>query len=362
MTFSAHGEHLLSSGLNQNIQVWRVQDGQRVAAIETKNVLCVAASKNGKWVAGGTLLGEVFLWDAETYERVWKGRNKIRAVDFSPDSTQLVAGSWNGTATMLDVANGKKIWTIKRHDKQGLITAKFSSDGDRIATAAWNGSVQVCNSKDGQLLVDIPVTVTPWYNYGLRWFNNHIFVVSDNTIKQQDASTGSTVSEWPVPNSDFHSCIAIPRHGKFIVYSTSRSVTVWDTSTHLQIGLVEHSGDIRSIALSPGDTSLAIGGEHGAITIKKSISPHCEYTISMTHSVSDTPLVFQTGFIVNICSTPHFTGTWHSDQSRCTRCLEARSTRRRRHIIDHRYTRVSKSKQQFTCCSSSRTGSFATLG
>ena len=275
LTFSANGEHLLSGGENQNVQVWRVQDGLRAATIEAKNVLCLAVSKNGKWIAGGKLLGEVFLWDAETYETVSKHkeedsdgirRSEIFAVDFSPDSTKLVSGSWNHhTATMWDVASGKKIRTLQH--KRGVRAAKFSSDGDRLATAT-GGSVQVWNSKDGHLLVDIPVTVTPQSNDGLRWFNKHIFVVSDNAIKQLDSSTGSTVSEWPVPNSDFRSCIAISRHGKFIAFSTGRSVTFWDMSTHLQIGLVEHTEVIRSIALSPDDRSLAIGGKNGTITIK----------------------------------------------------------------------------------------------
>ena len=183
----------------------------------------------------------------------------------TPSISHRIQHSSGGLGTAQPQFGGKKIRTL--HHEQSVIAAKFSFDGDRIATATYR-SVQVWDGKDGHLLVDIPVTVTPQYNNGLRWFNNHIFVVSDNTIKQLDTSTGSTVSEWPVPNSDVHSCIAIPRHGKFIVYSTSRSVTFWDTSTHLQIGLVKHTEDIRSIALSPDDASLAIGGVNGTITIK----------------------------------------------------------------------------------------------
>ena len=269
VTFSANGEHLLSGGRDQNVQVWRVLDNQRVATIKAWSVVCFAVSKNGKWIAGGTLWGEVSVWDAETYETVWQHREdygNINAIDFSPDSTNLVLGSWNGTATIWDVARGEKLRTL-RH-KQGLRAAKFSSDGNRIATATYHGSVQVWDSKDGHLLVDIPVTVTSRYNNGLLWFNDHIFVVSGSKIKQLDASTGSTVYEWPVPNSDVHSCITIPRHGKFIAYSASHSVTFWDTSTHLQIGLVKHTEGIHPFSLSPGDRTLAIGGENETITIK----------------------------------------------------------------------------------------------
>ena len=267
VTFSANGEHLLSSGLN--VQAWRVQDDQRVATIKAKNAVCLAVSKNGKWIAGATYWGNVFVWDAETYQTVlelWEDSN-IETVDFSSDSTRLVSGSRNRTATIWDVASGEKIRTLKHKQDIAagrLIAAKFSSDSDRIATAT-SQSVHVWNSKEGHLLVDIPVTVTSSYNNGLWWFNNHIVVVSGSKIKQLDASTGSTVYEWPVPNSDYNSCIAIPTHGKFIAYSTNRSVTFWDTSTHLQIGLVEHTEDICSFALSPDNSSLAIGGRYGTI-------------------------------------------------------------------------------------------------
>ena len=264
VTFSLNGEHLFSGGQDQNVEVWGVQDGQRVVTMEAKDVVCFAVAKNGKWIAGSTWRGEAFMWDAKTHERVWrdwKGCDDI--VDFSPDSTKLVSGSLNCTATTWDVASGDKIWTLEH--KQVMITAKFSSDGNRIATATYEGSVRVWDSSNGDLLVDIPVMVTSSYNNGLLWFNNHIFVVSGSKIKQLDASTGSTVSEWPVPNSDIYSCIAVPRHGKVISCSTSHSVSFWDASTCLQIGLVEHTEYIRSIALSPVNRSLAIGGCYGSI-------------------------------------------------------------------------------------------------
>ena len=116
--------------------------------------------------------------------------------------------------------------------------------------------------------MDIPVKVTPSFNTGLPWFNNHLFVVSGSTIKQLEASTGSTVSKWPVPDTNNTSCIALPQHGEFIAYSTNDTVTFLDTSTHTRIALIQHTQDIVSIALSPDDQFLAIGGHGGGITIR----------------------------------------------------------------------------------------------
>ncbi|KAF8436056.1 hypothetical protein L210DRAFT_3550116 [Boletus edulis BED1] len=162
-----------------------------------------------------------------------------------------------GQVIVWDVVSNKQV-PIPDH-KYTRAARKYSPTGDRIATAAEK-SVRLWDSNDGRLLVDIDVEVTPWFNTGLVWFNNHLFVVSHDTIKQCDAATGSAVAEWPVPDNDGYPCISLPKHGKIIAYSTKSTITLWDTSTHAQLGLIQHPRDIRSIAFSPDDQSLAFGG------------------------------------------------------------------------------------------------------
>ncbi|KAF8129771.1 hypothetical protein EV363DRAFT_1336453 [Boletus edulis] len=259
VTFSANGEFIVS-GDNREVRVWRTDDGKEMATMSTGTVNCLAVSKDGKWIAAGTYLGnELLLWNATTFKQVLKhkDRNYISAVDFSPDSTRLVSASDN-TATI-------RIQTLCHQGD--VFAAKYSPQGDRIATATAN-NVQVWDSSDGSLLVEIPVGVKPYYNTGLVWFNNHLFVVSKDTIKQLDASTGSPVAEWQVPDSNEFSCIALPKYGQFIAYSTKDTVTFWCTSTRSQLAVVQHSQEIRTIAFSPDDRFLAIGGQHGKIGIQ----------------------------------------------------------------------------------------------
>ena len=243
-----------------------MEDGKQIATVEANHVPCLAVSKDGRWIAAGTGWGAVFVWNAQTYEKVISHRedyHDVIGVDFSPDSTRLVSASQNRTASVWDIATCQRVHTLDHGDL--VRAAKYSPQGDRIATATRR-SVQVWDSNDGRLLVDIPVNVTPWFNTGLLWFNNYLFVVSDSEIKQITASTGSTVSEWSVPDSNRFSCITLPQHGEFIAYSTQRTVTLWGTATHTQLGLIQQPRDIRSIAVSPDDGLLAIGAEDGKIT------------------------------------------------------------------------------------------------
>ena len=263
-----NGEFLVS-GDDTTVRVWRIQDGQQLATMKTARVLCLAVSKDSRWIAAGLGQGEVLVWDTKTYKQVLSyGEDEwgIHGIDFSPGSTRLIVASSNGTVFVWDVTTREQVHRL-RHDGW-ITTVKHSPHDDRFATATRNGSssVRVWDSNDGCLLVDIPMVVTPTLNTGLLWFENHLIVVSDGKIKRFNPY--STVSEWLVLDSDRLSSIALPHQGEFIAYSTKSTIMLWDTSTHAQLGLIQHSSDINSIAFTPDDQFLVIGGEDGKITTK----------------------------------------------------------------------------------------------
>ncbi|KAF8551249.1 hypothetical protein OG21DRAFT_1445453 [Imleria badia] len=268
MMFSVCGEYLLN-GDAQGVQVLQAEGGKQVARMEAQYVRCLAQSKDGRWIAAGTTSGKLLVWDAETYETVFsqEGRSSIHGVDFSPDSSQLVVASWNSAASVWDIATRKEGLTLD-HEYNTVIAAKYSPQGDRIATATDRTSVRVWNSSNGCLLVDINATVTPWNNTGLLWSKAHLFIVSRAKMTKIEASTGSVVSEWRVPDGNMP-CLAPSQHGEYIAHAEKRTVTFLDTSTHTQLNFIRHSQNIVSIALSPDDRFLAIGGEVGKITIRR---------------------------------------------------------------------------------------------
>ncbi|KAN0082753.1 hypothetical protein V8E55_008548 [Tylopilus felleus] len=268
VTFAANSEYLLS-GDEGHIRVRRVKDGQQVEALEAGPLWSLVASRDGQWIAAGTHHGEAIVWNARTCQKVFAHRDTrgIRGVDFSADSTRLIA---LGTSKVVvwDLTSHKQVQTIRHQARDRGVAAKVSLQGDRIAIAT-DKSVRVLDSADYLLLAEIEAGVTPDCNTGLVWANDHLFIVSGNTIKRFDTSTGSLVSEWPVPDSNGSSCVALPKHAKFIAYSTNCSVTLWDTtSTHSQLASFPRSHDIRSIAISPDDRFLAICQKGGIITIE----------------------------------------------------------------------------------------------
>ena len=331
LTFTANGQYLVT-GDEKGVGVWRVKDGEQVARMETQRpVVSLAASKNGRWIAAGTT-NEVVVWNAETYEAVIKYEEGswICGVDFSPDSTHLVAGTDKKRAIVWDLATGKQV-QILRHEYY-VIAAKYSPQGDRIATATDHGPVQLWDSNDGHLLGDINVNLTLWFNTGLLWSNDHLFVVSDKKIEEFDAFTGSKVSEWPVPNTNWDSCIALPKHEQFIAFSANRTVTFWDPSTYNRLLLtLQHPQDIRSIVFSPDDLILVIGGG-SKITIQSLSGINVSATFC--RAISSLNGILAPAFSPSVTPTSYFSRTRHSNRQRYTRLVEARSARRRRSVID----------------------------
>ena len=148
VTFSGNDKYTVSGG-ETGVRVWRVEDGEEMARMEAPYVLCVAASKDERWIATGTLWGGVTVWDAETHKTVFA--LEADAVDFSPDATRLLVASRNCRAIVWDTTRSRELIL---HHERALITAKFSPQGDRIA-AASSDSVRVYDSNDGRLLMDI---------------------------------------------------------------------------------------------------------------------------------------------------------------------------------------------------------------
>ena len=274
VTLTANGECLVVG--SDRVRLLQVKDGKEMTRIETGRgiVRCLAVSKDSRFIAAGTSLGDVTVWDTKTQEKVLayttnngKYGIPIYAIDFSLHSTRLVVGTRNHTALIFDVATGNIVQRLHPPlEIHWVIAANYSPNGDRIATATWR-SVHVWDSNNGRMLARIDVGVSTWNNTGLLWFNNHIFVLSDGTIQEFDASSGLSVSEWPVPAADEHWCISLPPHGEFIAHSRYHTITFWDTSTHAKLGPIRHPQTICSIAHSPDDQFLVIGGGKGKIAI-----------------------------------------------------------------------------------------------
>ena len=127
-----------------------------------------------------------------------------------------------------------------------MYTVKFSPNGRFIATVTQE-FFRIYASRDGSLVVNVPIEVPPLLNHFFAWSSNsrHLFAVSFGKIICLDASTGATFSQWSI-HGDKYNRIALASNGVFIAASSGSSVSFWDATTYKQIGpVIEHTADVN---------------------------------------------------------------------------------------------------------------------
>jgi WD40 repeat protein/serine/threonine protein kinase len=115
------------------------------------------STRGADWSPDGSMVAtsagpEVLVWDAKTAERTYSltASSRFATVAFSPDSSGLATGMWDGTTIVwqLGIDGAQQVLTVAGHD--AVVTdVAFSPDGKRLATASVDGAVNVWDVTPG---------------------------------------------------------------------------------------------------------------------------------------------------------------------------------------------------------------------
>ena len=267
VTFHPDGKYFFDA-TNDKIRRWRVADGQelRKQTDSETTFYAISVSKDEKWLVCGATSG-ASVWDAELREKVVTVESgpgeHVFSVDVAPDCTKFATGTTGHKATIWSITTGQKLIGPFEHggDVNGV---KFSPDGGRLATACYGDpTIRIFDAQNGDQLITIENPIPTFSFLPIVWSTHgrRLFAVSkDYKIKSFDSSTGSSLAEWQIHESSYGPMsIALSANGRFIASSAGPVVSLWDTSTHTQLGIVEQTHDIQSIALSLDECRLATG-------------------------------------------------------------------------------------------------------
>jgi len=259
-----------------------MEDGREVGTpMNMQNAIGnIAVSRHGQqWVVGGTNIGQVMVWNAESHAKVTEfqaHRGWVYAVDVSPGATRIATGSDDGTACVWSLSTGERLLDPLKHN-YWVVAVKFSPDGRLIATAtAGYSDLRVYDCQNGSLLVKFPVEVYPTLNQSLAWASDSkkLFALSqDDYIYHIDVSTKTTISQWHIRSSHYVRCIALASNDSFIAASARSSVSLWNTTTQQQIGSIEYTHPVLSIAMSSNHNLVTSGNKKITILALCSILP-----------------------------------------------------------------------------------------
>jgi WD40 repeat protein len=255
MAIHPDGDSLLTANIGDEIFLWRLPSGKRIAHMTAKRnqnggILDIAFSPSGKYFATGHADGSAFAWDYASQGSAPRGPRRtvgpITGVSFSPDET-LVASQGvggfeprlrsflNGDVQVWRLDTGKVVQSIMPH------LAKFTDSPlieRKDATIPFGQISPVFTPSGGRLLSTGPRTAQLW-----------------------DVNSGELVEEY-VGHTGLLRAVAVSPDGQHFAAADERTVRVWPALPGCKT-VCSHYQGIHAIALSPDGTKVAAVCERG---------------------------------------------------------------------------------------------------
>lgn len=219
--------------------------GVRSWTVETRGhrgeVLAVAYSPDGKWVASGCQDGTIRIWDPTTGEfvKALVGHDGVvQAVTWSRDNKQLASGAADDTIRVWDVQSGQQTHVIRTQVADTAVTTISPRPGTPGRGAVGEGpTVFVAFSPDGKTLA---------YGNG------------DDQIHLWDVATGKTVRVLRGPKEGVRAIAWSADSQMLAVACGDRKVRIYGTSSDEVLDTFDgHADVVTAVAISPDNKLVA---------------------------------------------------------------------------------------------------------
>ncbi|MFD5933531.1 caspase family protein [Streptomyces sp. NPDC060333] len=118
---------------------------------QTGFLSAVAFAPDGRLIAGGSEHGSIYLWNADTAERVriLSGHSdRITSLAFGPGSSTLASASGDKTVRLWDLSSGESRHTLSHSGE--VYSVAFSPDGGTLVSGGQGNAVHLWSVSDGR--------------------------------------------------------------------------------------------------------------------------------------------------------------------------------------------------------------------
>lgn len=227
------------------------------------NVLSVAFSPKGKFLATGDTSGNVCLWDVVDTQRVFTGKghtNWVTSVAFSPDGQTLVSASEDNTLRLWDVRDGKCLKILQGHTNW-VISVTFSPDGELLASGSNDHTVRLWDVRNGKCL-KVLQGHTNWV-MSVAFSPDGATIASgsvDTTVKLWKLETDECLKTLQEHTAMVRSVAFSPDGATIASGSNDKTIRLWDVHTGQCLTIFEgHTNEVHSVAFSLDGETLGSG-------------------------------------------------------------------------------------------------------
>ncbi len=146
LAFFPDGKTFASGSKDGTVRVWSTDGGGEVTVLADHpgQILSVAVSADGKWIAGGGG-SNVVIWDAASGRAAHvlaTSLDTVDAVAFSPDGKRLLIGGSDPAIEIWDAESGQLVRTVSGNS-HSVHALAFSQDGTHLASGGGDSTIDV---------------------------------------------------------------------------------------------------------------------------------------------------------------------------------------------------------------------------
>jgi WD40 repeat protein len=331
--FSPSAMQLAGGTMNGEIWLWQAPVGTSLLTFKgnTHTIVSVAFSPDGSLLASGGDDQAVWLWEVGTGRclNILQGHTaSIQTVAFSPDGKILGSGGDDHTIRLWEVSTGHCLNILQRQSSR-ILSVVFSPDGTLLASCGGDYRVQ---------LWDVNTSNT------LGTFQGHANLVrcisfspdgkvlascsNDKTIRLWEVSTGNCLNTLK-GHSDWVQEIAFSPDGKMLASgSHDKTIRLWDVNTGRCLKVLQGSGiRIYSVSFSFDGTVLASCGDERTVQFWEVSTGHCLNVLKgQTHLVKGVACN-PNGDLLASCSDETIVRLWEVSTGRYLKNLQGHADR-----------------------------------
>ncbi len=238
-------------------------------------IVCVAYSNNGQFIATGGLDSKIILWNTHTREKIREFggmRNFALSLTFSKDDKMLIAGSKDRRVHVWDVKSGQSVNSLRDH-RNDVTSVIVSPDNKFIASASKDRTVKIWNLQNGELINTLSghngdVMSIDYDRYGAKIVSGG----ADGKIKIWDAGSGRLEKSFDAHEGWIRAVAFSPTGNHIASGGDDNTIKIWNARNYsLQNELLAHSGWVESVVFSP-DGRYLVSGAHDNILLMVEVS------------------------------------------------------------------------------------------